>query len=99
MAYEIGMSARVVAICKQYADALGYNFPPSTIQMINAIVEWVSSSTVRDVTDMRVTDSEKVAEGLRYTMEVTYSRGEKSTFKFIAPYGVGVKNVKIVEIV
>ena len=47
--YEYGMSALVLDICKQYAQATGLNFPPCVQQEINAIAQWVNTHTVKDL--------------------------------------------------
>lgn len=47
--FETGMSALVLKICSEYAKALGLNFPPCVQQEINAITQWVSLHTVKDL--------------------------------------------------
>ena len=96
--FEVGMSALVQRICNEYAQKNGYNFPPNTQQMINAIVEWVNTQAIRNVTDIKIISQTEVKEGIEYTAEVEYSKGANTTFKFVAPMGTGIKNIKIVEL-
>lgn len=96
--FEVGMSKSVQDICREYAQKNGYNFPPNTQQMINAIVEWIKTEAVRDVKNLKIISQQQVKEGIEYTIEVEYSRGDSSQMKFVAPMGIGIKNVKIVEI-
>ncbi len=96
--FEVGMSKLVQDINKEYAQSNGYNFPPNTQQMINAIVQWINTHAVRDVSSLKIISQSEVKGGIEYTVEVEYSKGDTTQFKFVAPYGVGIKNVKIVEL-
>lgn len=96
--FEVGMSKTVQDICQEYAQKNGYNFPPNTQQMINAIVEWVKQQAIRDVTNLKIVSQKEVKEGIEYTVEVEYSKGSNTQFVFVAPMGTGIKNIKIVEL-
>lgn len=46
---EFGMSALVLKICQEYAQATGLNFPPCVQQELNAVAQWVNTHTVKDL--------------------------------------------------
>lgn len=97
--YEVGMSKDVEQINKEYAQQNGYNFPPNTQQMINAIVEWIKNHIVRDVKDIVVKSEASTPQGIKYTMQVNYTKGDPTEYSFLAPYGIGIKNIKLIEVV
>ena len=101
--YDSSMSELVKSVCEQYSEENGYNFPPATQQMINAIVQWVNShavskisgitsSTVDDKAVLTLTFTRPDGSSDTDTIEVPVIRGDKGERGERGPMGpVGPK--------
>lgn len=75
--FEFGMSALVLKICQEYAQATGLNFPPCVQQEVNAIAQWVSKHTVKDL--------DITQDGNTVTFKFTEDKTEPTVFTIELP--------------